>query len=161
MATAVVVVSVVESIHAILSKNRVAKLTENKNAFFGIIIIYTAFSANMLFGYHQLSPLLLGKEGGLSDQGVLILNNAIDMIPPSASVAAQYHIVSHINKPYWQIHDGSGENEMADYAIINTNLNLIMSERGHLEKNVLKLSKSGRYDVIVNQGGTILFKRKD
>jgi uncharacterized membrane protein len=159
--TAVMVVSMVESIVSLQKKKILGKRIKNRHVFLGILIIYVAFSANLLYGYHPLSPLLWGKEGGLSDQEVLILNNAIETIPPTASVAAQYHISSHINKPYRLIHGSPGENETSDYAIINIKLNLIMWEREHLEKNVIKLINEGRYDTIVNQGGTMLFKRKD
>lgn len=158
--TAVSIISTIESIFYIQKRKIFSKIVKNRNNFLGIIILYVAVSANLLYGYHPLSPLLIGKERGLTDGQVMILNRALDLIPPAASVAAQYHIGSHIDKPYWLIHDGPGDNETADYAIINTDLNLIMSEREYLEKSTMKLLKDNKYEVILNEGGTILFKRK-
>jgi len=158
--TAVIVVSVIESINSLQKKKFLAKFITHKNAFLGIIIIYVACSANTLYGYHQLSPLLIGKEGGLSDQQVLVLNNTLDAIPPDATVAAQYYIRSHINKPYWQTYDIMQKDVATDYIIFNISLPLVLSERGNLEKFVENLSKEGKYSVVVNAYGTVLFQRK-
>ncbi len=157
---AVVLISVIESIDSVKRKEYFNKLIKNTNIFIGTIIIYVAVCANVLYGYHPLSPLILGKEKGLSAGQVIFLNQTIEAIPLNASVAAQYYIRSHIDKPYWQIDEGPKEYETADYVIINTNLPLVMSEREHLENNLNKLVNEKRYDIVVNSYGTVLFKKK-
>jgi hypothetical protein len=119
-----------------------------------------AVLVNILYGYHPVSPLLFGKEQGLSEQQIIILNRTIKMIPDDKTVAAQYYIRSHIHKPYWQTSDGPRENEEADYIIVNTDLPLVMAEAEYMQKNVDAVIAAGKYDLLVNQSGTLLFKKK-
>jgi uncharacterized membrane protein len=159
--TAVVIISIIEAIKFIKDKKNILKPFKNKHAFLGILIIFTAVCANILYGYHPLSPLLLGKENGLSDYQVNELNEAINSIPPQNTVAAQYYIRSRINKPYWMTSDGPLENETADYVIIHLDLPMVMAEKQILEKNVGILSKNKNYEIVVNSSyGTILFRKK-
>ncbi|KKU64272.1 MAG: hypothetical protein UX87_C0007G0012 [Candidatus Amesbacteria bacterium GW2011_GWA1_47_16] len=151
--TAVILVSVMESLTAVLKKEQ--------RLFFGLVIIYAAVSANILYGYHALSPLLFGREGGLNELQLHILNKTISSIPAQASVSAQYYIRPHISKPYWKTSDAISENETADYAIINLDLPQIMSEQETLQKNAKRLIEDDRYEIVVNSEGTVLFKRRD
>jgi uncharacterized membrane protein len=157
---AVVLISVIESISSIQRKAIFEKLIKNINVFIGIIIIYVSISANVLYGYHPISPLFLGKEPGLSASQVDFLNHVIDSIPFDTNIASQYYIRSHIDRPYWQIEEGPKENETADYVIINTDLPLIMSEQQHFENNLNKLIKDKKYEIVINNYGTVLFKKK-
>jgi uncharacterized membrane protein len=147
---AVVLLSVIEALTK-FAKNRV---------FFGTLIIYMAVLANILYGYHPLSPLLINKESGLRGRQLKVLNRAIDSIPLTASVSAQYYIRSHLNQPYWQTSDGPGADETADYVIVNSYLPLVMAENDYLQPNLIKLIDENRYQLLINDSGTMLFKRK-
>jgi uncharacterized membrane protein len=147
---AVVLLSVIESL---------AKFA-TKRVFFGTLIIYMAVLANILYGYHPLSPLLINKEPGLSSRQVKMLNQAVDFIPLTASVSAQYYIRSHLDQPYWQTNDGPGTEENADYVIVNSSLPLVMAENDYLKPNLIKLIDEGRYELLIHDSGTMLFKRK-
>jgi uncharacterized membrane protein len=147
---AVVLLSVIESL---------AKFA-TKRVFFGTLIIYMAVLANILYGYHPLSPLLINKESGLSSRQVKVLKRAIDSIPLTASVSAQYYIRSHLSQPYWLTSDGPGADENADYVIVNSDLHLVMAEHDYLKPNLIKLIDEGRYELVVHDLGTMLFKRK-
>ncbi|OGH06316.1 MAG: hypothetical protein A2171_00980 [Candidatus Levybacteria bacterium RBG_13_35_9] len=157
---AVVLVSVIEAIYNIKKKKIFEKLIKNKNIFLGVIIFYVAVLANILYGYHPLSPLHIGKETGLSDAGLLYLEKAINLIPKDATVASQYYIRPHLKSPYWLVKDGPSDNETYDYVIVNTELPLVLWETEHIEKNVNKIMGEGNYEIIVNAYGTLLFRNK-
>jgi hypothetical protein len=124
------------------------------------VIIYVAVLANIIYGYHPLSPLLIGREQGLSDQQVQILDQTIRLIPPGATIAAQYYIAPHINKPFWQVHVNPTLDEKADFILIHMNLPLIMSEQQDLEKTVTTLIDNGQYSIEMTKLGMILLKKK-
>ncbi len=150
------------AIAAVVTLSVIETLTKftSQRVFFGTLIIYMAVLANILYGYHPVSPLLLNKESGLTSRQLKVLNQAIDLIPLTASVSAQYYIRSHLNQPYWQTSDGPRADETADYVIVNSNLPLVMSEQEYLRPNLIKLIDEGRYEFLIYDSGTMLFKRK-
>jgi hypothetical protein len=91
---------------------------------------------------------------------IQLVNQIIRSIPVTATVGAQYLIAPHIQKPFGKLTPWPNYylNE-PDYIIWDTKLPPILTEWKTDAADLRALSTNPKYQLIVNHGGVIVFKK--
>jgi len=132
-----------------------------RKEFWVILIIYSAVSSSILYGYLPLSPFYLFRRdpGILSYEELTTLQNTIDSIPKSASISAHSIIIPHLDKPLGMVKHGPQPNDDADYIIWDNNLPdyLYPDPVEKVMKSLIFEQK--KYEIAVYKNNVILLKR--
>lgn len=163
--TAVVVVATIEALPHIFKYKFVNKFVHNKNVFFAVLIFFMAYSSAIFYGYIGFSPILLFQsniyEQGLTPDNDLLLNQIVSEIPKEATVGAQSQVLPHIPLYYRNMTDWpNGLTGQEDFIIVDTQIYPVGASSAEYTNDLQKLVKSKNYQLLINESGVFVFKRK-